>query len=663
MIFGCITDIHVGQASGNYISSTDEAFTEPHDRYWGSQTGHDNRWYSNGVQRCRDFGLAMKKAGVKTVWELGDLVDAQHTTVTNDDAKNGVDAIRENYTGDMYHVIGNHEFAVFDNHYTNSANDWSLYYDEIGFDKSKLNNKNTDSDWTGDPATSYSVDIDGIHFAVCTGKSVEAGSGVDSTKSWLQEDLDTTDLPIILISHYGSFHDDTFMHINFAFGVIHSPGAQVAGKREVFRLSTEKYNIQGHLSGHIHTAPMLGVPTMIMDQGYPHYPLRSNMITFESTGVARQNEAAYYIFDIEPNSYYKDGRWYADINVQQFNCLGTELNSLPAKKRLIVSNKKDLGDLGPIGFEWDTTVQTSVTVNGSDRVQTWDDQGRNKYQFALKAPVNYSTGDDATNIPPADLQTYAPLYIPSEAAIGNQPCIHFDNDGTSTLRQMACLFPTPTDENPHLRRNPETFFFVLNSVSLHDTTSLPLPSGNFILDSIYGDHCPTLPLIEAQRPSGNGWDEYRRIMNPRTSHDPELMNYSAYSGIVGAQKTWGQVYPNHVDKWEVHALTFASASGLAIDHAGDSRIDYYGNSDRYYINGISDIDSPDHPETGQVVNSHWDTEYYNTLVMGSRGIYSSDNQELHCGNFKIAYFGCVEKACNQDEVRWYTKKLRERFKI
>lgn len=341
---GIITDIHVGDASGDYITPGVSSFVEPDIRHWATSQTWDNRWYSNGVERCKIAGTTFQSEGVDFVAELGDLVDSQTLTISNDDMGAGIAGLRagvssNGYTGDLYHVIGNHETAVYGISFPSdgSADDWDEYYLQSGFDSSKRNNTYQDDtsygNSNGSADVSYSFDRGGIHFCVIGGEpdktSTEPGTGT-TNDTWFEDDLASTNLPIVILSHYPTWWDEAYDDANpnakvGPLGNLNGPGFEYDTNKATFDAITDQYNVQAILSGHIHVSPLGGYPFHVISAGIPNFHLRGNLVTEGVEATAIETEAAYYIFDIKPNSYKRYGRWQASIEVTGFSQSGESI--------------------------------------------------------------------------------------------------------------------------------------------------------------------------------------------------------------------------------------------------------------------------------------------------------------------------------------------------
>jgi len=106
----------------------------------------------------------------------------------------------------------------------------------------------------------YSKDIDGYHLIFLSvtadyGKSTDHG-GIDRTQylsnedlKWLEDDLNTNELPAIIFTHFGVAEDS--MQGNFWFN-IHTENALLKNRKELKSIIEDDKNILGVFSGHQH---------------------------------------------------------------------------------------------------------------------------------------------------------------------------------------------------------------------------------------------------------------------------------------------------------------------------------------------------------------------------------------------------------------------------
>ena len=335
MRFGYITDVHNGASSGTRAIS-DIEFTEPEVRIWGAD---DVRWYSNAPDRLKAFGTTMQADGaINFVVDGGDLVDGQKDSQSTGKLAEAKDSIvagtsADGWSGDIFYVIGNHEIGVYSDEGAafNGHNNWDDYYLAIpAFAQSMRGNPHVFSTSTGGTTNtadySYSFDRAGIHFVVCHRLSYLEGTGSGGTGSWLEEDLATTNKPIIIFTHSCSYVADLGVGIATIFGT-----ATEANDIAEFKAITDAYNVQAIISGHTHIGASGGYPFCKVVDGVPRFTGHGNLIN--TSGSISLDHAAYYIFDVVPNAYKdKNDRWQANISVEGYSTNGTSM----AKKAFIL---------------------------------------------------------------------------------------------------------------------------------------------------------------------------------------------------------------------------------------------------------------------------------------------------------------------------------------
>jgi len=306
---------------------------------------------------------------------------------------------------------------------------------------------------------------------------------------------------------------------------------------------------------------------------------------------------------------------------------------------LVAKKISEIDQIGTIGFEFD--ANENVVVDGSDRVLSWTDTKANAYQFTNVVPLD-SDGIAA----PGNAIDYAPIKKTVPGEINGHSYIHFDNDGLTTRRQLYCEFPhNDPVTDPHLRTNPETWFVVCNYTdnAIPDGT---VKSSNYMIDSRYY----AASAINDWKDNNYGapdWDSFRRTLRLADGSDKYGQKMISYHGETGSAITHELLHPNHVNKWEIHTMV---ASGI-YDPLGQDE-DNYGNvPSAYYINHKHGLHE-----------NHQATKYYGDIVLGSRGHYISERPE-DAVQGKVAYVMCIEKPCNQAEVRFVVDKLMAKYGI
>lgn len=287
---GIIADIH---------NSEEDAIVSG---IWGV---NDMRHYTNAPTRAAAFKTYMDAQGdIDFRVDLGDIVNVGAA----DPAVELAEIVAA--LGADHLVMGNHEIGIWG---ATGLDDWTDYEavvsqtppDEVGH-------------WTiGKPAnypntTAYSFDTAGLHCVTLAGAGASLWSEAERAAfiTWLAADLAATSLPIIILTHC---HLDNSANIGLARYIDY----------ETVQTEIEKHNIQAVISGHLHTIPENPCtmenqlrPFLYKKAEIPYFHLRGNLLghtSIETEPIA--TDAAYYIFDINPNAVQGRNRMKANIEV------------------------------------------------------------------------------------------------------------------------------------------------------------------------------------------------------------------------------------------------------------------------------------------------------------------------------------------------------------
>jgi hypothetical protein len=278
--FGAIADVHNGCVVGP-ITGT-----------WSGE----KRWFSNAPIRMADFAQAMQAQGnIDFCVDLGDIVDFYSSSDHNGELTEITNVLENNWSGEMHYLIGNHEFAIW-------WTGWAHYEAEISQSPPGMNDYWDRGTLAGYPTSaSYSFDKQGIHFVVLSHISY---SDYASQRTWLNQNLAATSLPIVVFSHC-HLHNGS-----------NNPFARRSDWQEIQAI-LESYNVLATLQGHMHTIPE-GADFLYVISGIPYFNLRGSLLGPPDGSPPTPSDNAYYIFEIEPNAAQINGQPAALITVKGF---------------------------------------------------------------------------------------------------------------------------------------------------------------------------------------------------------------------------------------------------------------------------------------------------------------------------------------------------------
>lgn len=263
---------------------------------WTIQDLVEHRDYPSGLGHIAVAGAAWQAAGVDFVAHLGDILDNS----SNDPATHMASMINAlettgGYTGEHYHVLGNHEKTL-----KTSEGDWTWYTDTI--DNSTA--PNYEAIWNDDGIDkAYSFDINGIHYVVIYALIADVGN---DQRAALAAHLGTVasptmNLPVVVLSH-AHLHPGCGYGYGFSGSV--SDCALTRGVLEDCGL------VQAVFEGHFHNNKCSTVINEI-----PYFTLRGAVL---ANDLDDNSHNSYYIADIRPFAVTGNIQRIANIEITGF---------------------------------------------------------------------------------------------------------------------------------------------------------------------------------------------------------------------------------------------------------------------------------------------------------------------------------------------------------
>lgn len=288
---------------------------------WGTGPLRDAQYrqYSTAEARATAFVNQMNTAGAELLILGGDSIDAHSSNFSGTDAqrKAAVEArldelivITDTFTGgDVLFAYGNHEKTVWTAAQAvdlTPADFWTKV-DTGGNIGARANEWNGD----GDGTLSYTYDKDGIRFVVLYIDMINglaSPGGVDQT-TWLEGTALNSSLPTVVIVHY------TLSPTSYAYGY---PTAYAS-----IRSSLENNgNVQLVIQGHYHRNGIDGwTPVYEWRNDILYYFCRGSVLGAAdgiSSATATISDSAYYLFEIQPDAYYGDGKMRCNVTVTAY---------------------------------------------------------------------------------------------------------------------------------------------------------------------------------------------------------------------------------------------------------------------------------------------------------------------------------------------------------
>lgn len=186
----------------------------------------------------------------------------------------------QNINGELYNIVGNHDYF---------ATDAADYYSAISGKQGSMENVYTDTNgWK-----SYTFDIGEIRFLVLF--NIGFLSVLQAHIDWLEAQLAASDMPMVLLSHAPCYPISPYIWS-------YPPNYQ-----DVLDVLAAAENFQCAFNGHYHW----DCPRNKIDDAW-HYHISGSIL------APNVNDNKYYLVEIEPNAVYTPHGWKANIKITDY---------------------------------------------------------------------------------------------------------------------------------------------------------------------------------------------------------------------------------------------------------------------------------------------------------------------------------------------------------